>query len=47
MSEFSKEFSNDSWNSLEKRIFQMLLSNSTEANINWNLGVDSSKFFYF
>jgi tubulin delta len=39
-----KDFTNDSWGGLEKRIHQMLLGNSSEADINWQV---SSKSKYF
>jgi hypothetical protein len=32
----SKAFTNDSWQSLEKRICQMGLNGSSEFNINWS-----------
>ena len=32
-----KDFSNDTWSGLSKRLLQMLISNSSEASINWSL----------
>lgn len=43
MGEKAKEFSNYNWMSLEKRLFQMVISNSSEAMINWGTTVESSK----
>lgn len=37
-----KEFSNYNWTSLEKRLFQMMISNSSEALINWGTTMESS-----
>jgi len=42
MGEKAKEFTNYNWTSLEKRLFQMVISNSSEATINWGTTVDSS-----
>jgi len=42
MGQSAKEFSNYNWNSLEKRIFQMSISNSSEATINWGTTLESS-----
>ena len=33
----SKSFSNDSWNALEKRIAQLLITEGSEAKINWSV----------
>ncbi len=44
MPEKSKEFTIEMWPGMEKRIFQMLLGNSTEANINWYLKPESGSF---
>ena len=43
MGQNAKEFSNYNWNSLEKRIYQMLIGNSSEAMINWGTTLESSK----
>lgn len=37
MPEHSKSFSVESWEALEGRIYQMLISNSIEAEINWRI----------
>lgn len=36
-----KDFSNDSWSALEKRVLQMLISNTTEANTNRSITTKS------
>ena len=41
--EKTKEFSTDTWEGLEKRLFQMSISNSNGAKINWQIR-PSSKF---
>ncbi|KAL4449266.1 hypothetical protein ABPG74_015648 [Tetrahymena malaccensis] len=41
MPDASKSFQNDQWSALEKRIFQMQISNSMESNINWSKKIDS------
>lgn len=47
MGEKAKEFSNYNWNSLEKRLFQMMISNTSEAAINWGTTVESKSFQKF
>jgi hypothetical protein len=37
MPDASKNFSNDSWPALEKRVNQLLIHHHTEAQINWNV----------
>jgi hypothetical protein len=39
-----KDFSNDTWQGLEKRIIQMLLANCSEADINWSVNTKSNNF---
>jgi Tubulin len=39
-----KDFSQDTWQGLEKRIYQMLISNTSEANISWSTTTKSSNF---
>ena len=41
MPDTSVSFSCESWNGLEKRLYQMSIGNTTEANIHWNLRPDS------
>ena len=36
-----KEFSNETWQGLDKRMLQMLISNASEANINWSMNTKS------
>ena len=47
MPEHSKSFSVESWSALEKRIYQMMLGASTEANINWRLNSRSSNLAFW
>jgi tubulin delta len=44
MPESYKDFSNDTWQGLEKRIFQMLVANCSEADINWSVTTKSKNF---
>lgn len=46
MSENSKEFNNDAWKALEKRIFQMAISNTSEADTDWNTTIGASNSIY-
>lgn len=39
-----KDFSNDTWQGLEKRIIQMLVANCSEADINWSVTTKSKNF---
>lgn len=44
MPESFKDFSNDTWQGLEKRIMQMLVANCSEADINWSTTTKSKNF---
>lgn len=36
-----KDFTNNTWSGLEKRLFQMAMSNTSEANVNWSVNAKS------
>jgi tubulin delta len=45
ISDKSVEFSDDTWSGLIKRAYQMMISNTQEPNINWNINSRSGDFY--